>query len=519
MMNHKRNGFTRFLFLGILLCGGIAAFLLLRNPKLKETDVYPVFVNGNSVGMVTEPEKARQILTQVRKEVAMETEGMFLAQVELSIGECTQVTQVQEESLLRENMKQELLSSRIEKKEKAYTVKLNDYMVTVRDKRQVQELLQAVVRKYDPQASHTVEVRQDGDRDIPVLTANVWKNSSKQEDSVCLPSEAGFYVAFERFYQQADTKEEKDFQDYEYGILNMRFTEKVEIVEAYVPDSQVMDIKQAIEEVTKEKETHTVYKVQSGDTLSEIAIKVDIPMDRIVELNDSLENTSSTIRVGQELIITVPEPEVSVERSELNYYEEIYDAPVVYVERDDWYTNQSKVIQQPSAGFRKIVAKENYVNLNLQDREILKEEIVMEAVGKIVERGTMVPPTYIKPINGGRFTSGFGKRKAPKKGASTYHKGVDWAIPTGTAVYASCDGKVSKAGWGSGYGNVIYINHQDGRQTRYGHLSKILVEEGDRVKQGDKIALSGNTGVSTGPHIHFEILIDGKQVNPLNYIE
>ena len=164
------------------------------------------------------------------------------------------------------------------------------------------------------------------------------------------------------------------------------------------------------------------------------------------------------------------------------------------------------------------MADVSFVNDKEVSREILKEEVVMEAVPKIMKRGTKIPPTYVKPINGGRLTSNFGKRAAPKKGASTYHKGVDWATPTGTPVYASCGGTVAKAGWGSGYGYVVYINHEDGRQTRYGHLSKVLVSAGQKVKQGDKIALSGNTGVSTGPHLHFEILINGSQVNPLKYL-
>ena len=83
---------------------------------------------------------------------------------------------------------------------------------------------------------------------------------------------------------------------------------------------------------------------------------------------------------------------------------------------------------------------------------------------------------------------------------------------------ASSSGKVVRAGWGSGYGYVVYIDHPDGRQTRYGHLSKVLVKVGDTVSQGKKIALSGNTGRSTGPHLHFEILIGGSQVNPLEYM-
>ena len=78
---------------------------------------------------------------------------------------------------------------------------------------------------------------------------------------------------------------------------------------------------------------------------------------------------------------------------------------------------------------------------------------------------------------------------------------------------------MAKAGWGSGYGYVVYINHIDGRQTRYAHLSKVLVSSGQYVKQGDRIALSGNTGVSSGPHLHFEMLINGSHVNPENYLD
>ena len=299
----------------------------------------------------------------------------------------------------------------------------------------------------------------------------------------------------------------------------MDFPQEVEIVEAYLPKSRLTDLNQAIEEMTKEQELKTVYKVVAGDTLSEIAIKVNIPMDQIIAMNETLENENSVIRVGDELVITVPEPELSVSRVEESYIEEIYDAEVIYVDNHNWYTTQSKVLQQPSAGFRKIIAQTSYVNEELVSREIIKEEVVLEAVPKIVERGTKIPPTYIKPISGGRLSSRFGKRSQPTAGASTNHKGVDWATPTGTSVVASCGGTVARAGWGSGYGYVVYINHEDGRQTRYAHLSKVLVKVGQKVKQGERIALSGNTGVSSGPHVHFEILIGGKQVDPLKYIK
>ena len=189
------------------------------------------------------------------------------------------------------------------------------------------------------------------------------------------------------------------------------------------------------------------------------------------------------------------------------------------MDNDDWFTNESKVLTEPVEGFRKVVADVTYRNDSEQSRDIIYEDVVVEAVAKVVERGTKVPPTYLKPISGGRLSSGFGKRKAPKRGASTFHRGIDWATPVGTAVCASSGGVVSRAGWGSGYGYVVMIEHPDGKQTRYGHLSKILVKSGQSVKQGQKIALSGNTGVSTGPHIHFEILVNGVQVNPLKYMQ
>lgn len=266
-----------------------------------------------------------------------------------------------------------------------------------------------------------------------------------------------------------------------------------------------------------EQETASVYEVVAGDTLSEIAIKLNIPMDRIVEMND-MENVDD-LHVGDQLFITVPEPELSVRRTEEKFYEEIYDAEPLYIDNDSWYTNQVVLRQPPSAGLRRVVADVTYLNEKEISREILKEEVVMEAKAKVIERGTIVPPTYVRPVSGGRTTSSFGPRKAPLAGASTNHKGVDWAVPTGTSVYASSGGTVVRAGWGSGYGYVVYIDHEDGRQTRYAHLSKILVKVGQKVKQNDKIALSGMTGNVTGPHLHFEILINGSQVNPEKYLD
>lgn len=131
-------------------------------------------------------------------------------------------------------------------------------------------------------------------------------------------------------------------------------------------------------------------------------------MDGLVAINPGLESADSTIRVGDELIITVPEPELSVIHQELVYAEESYDAPVQYVDVDDWYTTKQEVVQEPSAGHRKAASIVTYRNSEEIGEEIILEEVDYEAVPKIVKRGTKVPPTYIKPISGGRLSSGFG---------------------------------------------------------------------------------------------------------------
>ena len=137
----------------------------------------------------------------------------------------------------------------------------------------------------------------------------------------------------------------------------------------------------------------------------------------------------------------------------------------------------------------------------------------MESVPRILKRGTQTPPTFVKPIAGGRFTSGFGWRWG------RMHNGVDWATPTGTSVKASSGGTIVRSGWYSTYGICIDIQHPNGTLTRYAHLSKTLVSVGQKVVQNQQIGLSGNTGNSTGPHLHFEICVNGVARNPFSYLK
>ncbi len=118
-----------------------------------------------------------------------------------------------------------------------------------------------------------------------------------------------------------------------------------------------------------------------------------------------------------------------------------------------------------------------------------------------------------------RFTSGFGTRRDPKTGGRRMHNGVDFAGPQGTDIYATADGVVTHAGWQSGFGRLVKIRHAFGIETLYAHNTKIRVKVGQRVSRGDHIADMGSTGRSTGTHLHYEVRVNGKPVNPMTYIK
>jgi len=133
-------------------------------------------------------------------------------------------------------------------------------------------------------------------------------------------------------------------------------------------------------------------------------------------------------------------------------------------------------------------------------------------------RGAIAIPS-VQPVAKLQFTSNFGIRSDPFRGTAAMHAGVDIPGPIGTPVYATADGIIARAERAGGYGNLIEVNHGKGIATRYGHLSKIIVRDHQRVKRGQLIGLMGSTGRSTGSHLHYEVRIDGSAVNPAPYLQ
>lgn len=487
-------------------------------------NIFTLMVNGVEIGKCDTADEADRIANEARRMVAGAEEKMVLIEADTKVvGSEVLVSAVDDHDEMVAKVYEQYSQSVKQTMQRSFTVKIDEYMVNLSSEEEVVKLLEASIRRYDEEGKFEVELQSDLTRELPVEVPVINKVETEEvqatvDKAINILGTSGVIEAFDEVLKSVKPVEEVSFDDYDYGIVSLSFPNRVEIVQSYLPSSQITKLDAAIDEVTKDKEQKTIYEVVSGDTLSGIAVKTGISIDDLIALNENLTSVNSLIRIGDELTITVPKPELSVSREELVYYEGTYEAPIQYIYNDNWYTTNEVTRQDPSSGFHKAVQKVVYLNNDVVSKETVMEEVVAEAIPKIVEKGTKIPPTYIKPISGGRITSSFGGRTATIPGMTTNHRAIDWATPTGTSVMASCGGTVTHAGWMSSYGYCIFINHPDGRQTRYAHLSRVLVSAGQSVSQGQKIGLSGSTGVSTGPHLHFEMRIGGVAVNPLNYI-
>ena len=494
-----------------------------------------IYLDGEHIGAIKDPANVETLLLDARLQLAKEQKEMILAEVDCYY---TPVEEMFSKSMSEEELYDKLynhLKNASVDIQRAYLMKIGTYTVYLNTIEDVYKVLELAKEKFDPENRFQVNIIADAEREINMYTAELISSNVQVQDIETVGirvSEIQLRDALEADKSQiqeiegpVDDEPEEEVQEEEIpeplapeedGLKGMAFGEKVEISEAYVSKSLITSPEEAADQITKESEKNEIYVVQSGDTLSTIANGHGLYVKDVLALNSGLSERTM-LHIGDEIIITVPQPELTIMTVEQSTYEEEYFAEVEYVYNDNWYTTKSVVLQEQEAGYHEVTALITKRNGTEESREMIDEVVLKEPVKKIVEVGTQTPPTYIKPLSGGRQTSGFGRRKAPTKGASTNHRAIDWATPTGTAIWASSGGTVSVAGWQSGYGYVVYINHPDGNQTRYGHLSKILVSPGQKVKQGQKIALSGNTGRSTGPHLHFELRVNGTPVNPYNY--
>lgn len=495
----------------LTLIGGMSAACLVclfaipfAEKKLLKNEVgyYSVQLEGVEIGSANTRTDAEQAVADARRRFSQEYETVVYMEDKIEI--------VQEDRLISTRMTENELASSIysnlfscvtdKEQQLAYTVRIDDFTVTLATRDEVVELMERVTAKYDTNNEFQVTLSSTDNKN-GAYSVNVAKSEIRNTDTDIVAAAMNGTVA-------AVAEDGTVMQD---GITGISFAQKVVVSETAAAGVRPVSVQDAYDAITKEKEEKTVYYVQEGDCLSLIADKNNLSLDGLLALNEGMDE-DTLIVPGDEIIIIVPTSELSVVITKQMTYEEDYNAEVQYVDDDTAYRGENKVISEGTTGHRRVTADITYVNGVQSDIEYLQQTIMTESQPKVIAVGTRTAPTYLKPIAGGSVSSPYGYRDG------SFHKGVDWSVSMGTAVKASAAGTVLRAGWYSDYGYCVDIQHADGSMTRYGHLSSVEVSVGQKVSQGEQIARSGNTGYSTGPHLHFEIWLNGSTVNPLNYV-
>lgn len=299
-------------------------------------------------------------------------------------------------------------------------------------------------------------------------------------------------------------------------VKEVKILEDVLMVKSQSPINMVSDHDDLVEFIRLGGEEIKTHTVEVGESFWTIAMMYHTSVEELIEANKDLN--PNKLKPGDEVRLLVPTSKLTVQVVEEVEFNRAVDFETIVETSDSMYTNQSKVKVEGIKGESHIVenrVKENGIIVN---KEVVSEEIIKEPVNQILVKGTKeVPKTaatgvFMMPTRG-RFTSGYGQRWG------RMHRGIDIAASVGTPIYAADGGTVTHSGWQGTYGYMVEINHGNGYVTRYAHASKLLVSKGTKVYKGQHIANVGNTGRSTGPHLHLEVLKNGAYVNPSKYVK
>ena len=325
------------------------------------------------------------------------------------------------------------------------------------------------------------------------------------------------------------------YEEFYYIVQNNDTVEK--ILKKFKVQNQ--DIKKISVEL-KQKKLANIY---SGRKLSLIIKKLDNETNTLVNLVYPVNNTTSVeIRKSQEKFIVKENilqlykkevvvknvikdnlyssaTNVGVEPNIIIEFARIFGFEVDFqrdIRKGDWFEILYEKFEDDNNKVRdtgKIIYASMYVNkeeINLYNFKFNNEEEYYDIKGKSITKSLMKTP-----INGARLSSSFGMRKHPILGYNKMHRGTDFAAPSGTPIMASGSGIVTRARWCGGGGNCVKIKHNSTYQTIYAHMKNFAkgVKEGRKVKQGQIIGYVGSTGLSTGPHLHYEVIVNGKKVN------
>lgn len=298
-------------------------------------------------------------------------------------------------------------------------------------------------------------------------------------------------------------------------LIDVNILEDIEYIQKDIPLNEIAQKEDVIEHIKEGSEEVRTHLVEVGESFWTIAKIYNTTTDELVEANP--DKDPQKLKPGDEVRLLVPKSKITVETIEEVEYVESTNYDVKVELSSSMYKNQQKTKVEGKKGEIKVLANEVKHNGVLVDKKILDEKLVKDPVTQVVVKGTKeIPRTvatgaFLMPTRG-RISSRYGMRWG------RMHKGIDIAAPSGTAIKAADGGSVVFAGYKGSYGYMVEVNHGNGYRTRYAHCSKLHVKVGQKVYKGQHIANVGNTGNSTGPHLHFEVLRNGKNQNPSSFV-
>ncbi|XEC95056.1 peptidoglycan DD-metalloendopeptidase family protein [Paenibacillus tarimensis] len=465
----------------VILAGGALALLAIAGfgghqyIKANTVEYYQVYKDGQAVGTVSEPELVEQMLEQMNEKVQQEHPDAVM------VLEAGNITYTRESAFKSEPESEETLrklESMIDAHATGVEVRVDGKLIGIAKNREAADnVLKQIKAQYAPESG----LQQKKPLEVTALAYSG---------------------------EGVNPSEEPQQQ-----VLSVNFVEEVSTKAINIDPARVTDEEELYNRLVQGTTKPTQYTVQPGDCIGCIASKFDISPEVIYRNNDWIED--DFIKVGDVLDLTVLQPALTVETVENLTEAETIEPPVTIQKNPDMRAGESKVITPGKSGKKLVTYKLVKQNGFLMSEELVDEQIIEPAVPSIVMKGTKVilgegSGNFRWPVTGARLTSKFGQRWG------RLHKGID--LIGNKNIRAADNGVVEFVGTKNGMGKTIIIDHKNGYKTVYGHLSSYSVKKGEIVEKGDKIGIMGNTGHSTGTHLHFEIHKNGNVQNPMNYL-
>lgn len=382
---------------------------------------------------------------------------------------------------------------------------------------------------FDSKAKLSVKILSDDDIYVSSLQlANAMLSASEQE----LAEACGIYIDGEFTGAVKDYKPVKDALDDRLAnfsadgiVKNISYVNKIEYTDGIYLTSSIMDENEMISLLTSTDEKDATYVVQDKDTPVTIAQKYNMDFNDFEELNPFIRNRCSA---GQVVNVVEHESYLPIQYTREMETLSYLDFETIEVQTSSLEYGTKKLLVKGEKGEKRSKVEVTYVDGIESSRKTISSEITKEPVIQQMGVGMEAArPDYPDTVYNGGPLTGTGQFAWPVNGgwisdvfiSNRNHMGLDIAADSGTNIYAADDGYIVTAGWNAGgYGNVVMIDHLNGYQTVYGHMSYVVATEGQYVTRGQLIGLVGSTGDSTGPHCHFEVRYLGVHDDPAKYL-